>query len=58
MQDWSAQNFVQDGSLIGRGWLFGHPGDFLEKRLQNTRRSRVAAPADLEPPNGIGFGFG
>ena len=25
VQDWSAQNFVQDAGLTGRGWLFGHP---------------------------------
>ena len=24
--------------------------EFLEKRHRNTRRSRVTAPADLEPP--------
>ena len=30
----------------------------LKKRRQNTRRSRVTAPADLEPPKVLGFGFG
>lgn len=30
----------------------------LGKRLQYTRRGRVAAPADLEPPTGMGFGLG
>ena len=29
-----------------------------KKRHQNTRRSRVTAPADLEPPKGLGFGLG
>ena len=27
---------------------------YLEKRHQNTRRSRVTAPVDLEPPEGLG----
>ena len=31
---------------------------FLEKRHQNTRRSRVTAPADLEPPSGLALGLG
>ena len=37
---------------------FRPPGVFSEKRHQNTRRSRVAAPADLEPPKGLGLGLG
>ena len=31
---------------------------FLEKRHQNTRRSRVTTPADLEPPKALGLGLG
>ena len=36
------------------------PGWVFEKRHLNTRQSRVTAPADLEPPErwGLGFGFG
>ena len=51
---------VQDASFIGRGWLFARPEFFLEKRHQNTRRIRVAAPApaDLKPPQGLGLGLG
>ena len=30
---------------------------FWENRHQNTRRSRVTAPADLEPPKGVGLGL-
>ena len=36
-------------------------GIFLEKRHQNTQRSRVrrvTAPADLEPPKGLRLGLG
>ena len=29
---------------------------FFKKRHQNTRRSCVAAPADLEPPKRVGVG--
>ena len=60
----SAQKFVQDASLIGRGWPLGPLGCFLEERHQNTRRNRVAAPADLVPTRkvgvrlGLGFGLG
>ena len=28
VQDWSAQNFVQDVGLIGRGWPIGRPEFF------------------------------
>ena len=31
---------------------------FFLNRHQITRRSRVAAPVDLEPPKGLGLGFG
>ena len=50
VQDGSAQNFVQGASLIGQGGSFGRLDLFLllEKRHQNTRRSRVTAPADLD----------
>ena len=53
-----APNTVQDASLIGQGGSFGRPAFFLEKRHQNTRRSRVTISADLEPPKGLGFGVG
>ena len=46
---------------IGRGWPFGRSGlfFFLEKRHQNTRRSRVTAPFDLKPPQGwLSLGLG
>ena len=38
--------------------VFQPPGVFLEKRLQNTRRSRLTVPADLKPPKGFGLGLG
>ena len=57
MQDWSAQNFVQDAGLRVRA-SFRPPGVLFEKRHENTRWSRVAAPADLDPPKELGFGFG
>ena len=59
VQDWSAQNFVQGMRVSYWSRLaFRPPGVFLERRHQNTRRSRVAAPADLEPPKGLGLGLG
>ena len=45
---------VQDAGLflVERGFLAAR--SFCEKRHQNTQRSRVAAPADLEPLKGLG----
>ena len=37
--------------------VFRRPGVFSGKCHQNTRRGRMAAPLDLEPPEGLGFGF-
>ena len=48
---------MQDAGLVGQGWLFGRP-EFFGKTAPNTRRNRVAAPADLEHPKGLGFEFG
>ena len=47
------------GLLIGGEAVAFRPlGLFLEKHHQNTRRSRVTAPADLEAPRGLGLGLG
>ena len=51
VQDWSAQNFVQNAGLVDRGRPFGRPGVVSEKRHQATAR------ADLEPPKGLGVGL-
>ena len=52
------KHFVQGAGLIGQGGPFGRLNVFRGKRHQNTQRSRVTAPADLEPPKGLGFGLG
>ena len=49
------------GAGCGAYWsrlAFRPPGGLLEKRNQNTRRSRAAAPAGLEPPTRFGLGLG
>ena len=56
--------WIQDAHFIGRGLLFGPPAFFWEKRHQSTRRSRLTAPANLEPrqriepPKELGLGLG
>ena len=51
-----ANNFLQDGGgLISPDCVFGRPGFCWENA---TRWSRATAPADLEPPKGLGFGLG
>lgn len=44
VQDWPAQNFVQNVGLIGRGRRFGRLEMVRKKRHQNTRRTRVTCP--------------
>ena len=58
VQEHPAKKFAQDADFIGRGWPFGPPVFLGKKRHQNTRRSRVTAPADLEPPRGLELGLG
>ena len=50
--------YVQDAGLIGQGCSIDHPICFGKTRHQRTRRGRVTAPSDLEPPKGLGFGLG
>ena len=55
--DWWAPNFVRDAGLSRL--VFWPPRSFFcKKRHQNTRRTRVTAPAGLEPPKGSAFGLG
>ena len=48
------QNLVQGAGPTGQGGSFGRPTFFWE----NATRTLVTAPADLEPPKGLGFGLG
>ena len=55
---WILKNhWVGCGSYWSRQ-VFRPPCVSLGKRHQNTRQSRVTAPADLEPPEGLEFGVG
>ena len=57
----SAQNFVQRiRVLISWSRLAIRPPEGFRKKknYRNRRRSRVTAPADLEPPRGLSFGLG
>ena len=58
VQERPAQNFVRGAGLIGQGGSFARPAFFFLKRHRNTRRSRVTAHADLDPPKGLGLGLG
>lgn len=59
-QDWSPQNFWAGSWSYGPRLAFRPAAIFLEKRRENTRRSRVTrpCPADLEPPEGWGLALG
>ena len=50
--------YSQHRRLTGRGSPFGRPFWLWETRNQNTRWSRAAAAADLEPPKGSVVGGG
>lgn len=47
----------QFGGLTGRGWRAGRPGVKMPPK-HDTRRNRVAVPADLDPSERLGLGLG
>ena len=57
MQDGQATNALQGVCLIARGWSFGRSFLFFQERHHDARLKRVTAPAELEPPRGLGFGY-
>ena len=60
VQDWSAQNFVPDAGLIGRGWLFGRP-EFFGKNATTTGGGAAWLSMPISSPLqrvGLGLGLG